>query len=242
MTKINDLNMQALLPSSIKEDEIIKSIANALDYELKEISAAIDELLIITNIDNLNEEIIDSLAWQFHVDFYEPLGLTLEKKKALVKNALLWHRHKGTKAVIEEMISILFSRPCKVTEWFEYGGKPYFFRLYIDGIQLKMGDFEYILRAVWELKNVRSWLEKLVITKKREQDIFIGTLFLPKYIYKIPFQKTNKVSDINTYVGMAVKEKKKRRISFDENDFNIKRNLETYLGLTVIIKKKFSIG
>ena len=125
MIKLHELKLSDILPERLKTDEIL-SLVNALDGELQQITKAIEEVIMMPNIRGQPEDIVDSLAWQLHVDFYEPLGLDLDRKRALVENSLRWHMHKGTKYVLEEMIRILFFDNFKIEEWFEYGGRPYF--------------------------------------------------------------------------------------------------------------------
>lgn len=239
MINLADLKLSDLLPSSISNDVTISNIAKAIDYELQEITKAINESILIPRIDELNEEIIDLLAWQFHVDFYEPLGMNLEKKRLLVKNALIWHKSKGTKSVIEEMISILYSSECTVSEWFEYSGKPYFFMLIINNIQLKKEDYGYILRAVYELKNVRSWLEKIKINKSVKQDVYIAHTINKNLKYKIDFNKRHSINFANLHYATAIKNKKSFKVE-NYNEICIP-NLQTSLLFTVKISKKYFI-
>lgn len=104
---------------------------------------------MLPRIDELPEELVDLLAWQFHVDYDEPLGLDLDKKRALVKNSFSWHRRKGTKSVLEEIIRILNFEDFKIEEWYVYGGEPYFFRLNINGRIATREDYKGIVMAVF---------------------------------------------------------------------------------------------
>ena len=142
MTSLEQLSLLDLLPSSMLGDEDIEALVKALDPELQAITKRIIDVIMIPRIDEMPEDIIDSLAWQFHVDFYEPLGMNLNKKRELVKNSLIWHRYRGTKYVLEEMIRILYTENFLIREWFEYDGDPYYFRIVIDeDAQLTETDF-----------------------------------------------------------------------------------------------------
>ena len=44
----------------------------AFDQHLQEVSRNIREAFIVSRIHELPENVIDLLAWQWHVDFYEP--------------------------------------------------------------------------------------------------------------------------------------------------------------------------
>ena len=173
MIKLNELMLSDILPERLKTDEIL-ALANALDGELQQITKAIEEIVIMPNIRGQPENIVDSLAWQLHVDFYEPLGLDLNQKRALVENSLRWHMHKGTKYVLEDMIQILFFENFKIEEWFEYGGRPYFFRLVSHDVLTSPEQYTDLIRAIYELKNERSWLEGLTFHREAESTTYFG--------------------------------------------------------------------
>ena len=176
MIKLSELKLIDILPDRLKTNREIVAIANALEKELQEITETINEVIIMSRIDEMPEEVVDSLAWQLHVDFYEPLalGLDLDKKRALVKNSLDWHRRKGTKSVLEDMIRILFLDDVKIEEWFEYGGKPYFFRIISYSDSLTDEQYNDLIRAIHQLKNERSWLEEIIFIRKIEATIHTG--------------------------------------------------------------------
>lgn len=89
----------------------------------------IDSLRIYTRIDELPEWLLDILARDFAVDWYDR-SYTLEEKRKTIKDSFYVHRHRGTKAAVERAISAIYPNP-KVLEWFEYGGDPYHFKLRI---------------------------------------------------------------------------------------------------------------
>ena len=174
MIKLHELKLSDILPERLKTAEIL-ALANALDTQLQEITKAIDEAVIMPRIREQPEDVVDSLAWQLHVDFYEPLGLDLDKKRELVANSLLWHKHKGTKYVVEEMMRTLFCPEFWIEEWFAYGGRPYFFRARIGSQPMSE---EYLAEAVHALntaKNERSWLDYIIFNFEMEPaPMYIG--------------------------------------------------------------------
>ena len=103
---LHDLSLQDILPSSIRDDYQVYAAAKALDPELQGVSRDIREALILSRIDELPEAVIDLLAWQWHVDFYE-LARTLEMKRKAVKGSIRWHRKKGTVWAIRQALAML---------------------------------------------------------------------------------------------------------------------------------------
>lgn len=93
--ELNEVELQDILPISIKDDEEVKNVSTTLDPFFHDISDLADDLPILARIDELPEEWLDLLAWQWHADQYD-LDLSLEEKRALVKRLLIIHRYKGT--------------------------------------------------------------------------------------------------------------------------------------------------
>lgn len=165
---LDKLSLLDILPSSITGDANVQATAHSLDPEIQSVSRDIREALIISRIEELSEPIVDLLAWQLHVDFYEP-DFPLAIKRRLVKNSIPMHRKKGTKWAVEEILRALRVE-AKVSEWFEYGGAPYTFR--VNGLLLhplhpceSWGTETYsrVRAAIIEMKNARSWLERLIL-------------------------------------------------------------------------------
>lgn len=158
MRDLQTISLRELLPPSIASDPNILAAAEALDAELQAATARIPNVSIIPNVRYLTDSaLIDLLAWQFHVDFYDA-GAPLEVRRALVAKSLDWHFRKGTPAVVEEVVTAALS-DAVITEWFEYGGEPYFFRIVTEMPLSSEKDIRQLLDAVYSVKNTRSWLE-----------------------------------------------------------------------------------
>lgn len=172
MTNIREVRLIDILPPNIAQDSKVRVAAEALDRELQAITAAIDQCLLLSRIEELVEPAIGLLAWQFHVDFNDA-GLPIEQKRVLVKNALFWHRHKGTPAVVEELITALFDEG-KVVEWWEYGGEPYKFKIVTHNVAVTNERALEFIRALESVKNARSWLEKVEITLTDDIPLYLA--------------------------------------------------------------------
>ena len=107
MRDLYTMTLEELLPHSLLSDENVISAAKALDGEIQTVSSSILETLILPRIDELSEEIVDLLAWQFHVDFYDP-ALSLTAKRNLVKSSILVHRRKGTPWAVRQVCNDAF--------------------------------------------------------------------------------------------------------------------------------------
>ena len=106
--------------SSISYDAQVKSASEAFDQQMYEIIDDTGQVIMIPNIMGLTDpKLVDVLAWQFHVDFYDPTR-DLEFKKRLVQMSIIWHKTKGTVALVEEVINTYWPGSAYLEEWFEY--------------------------------------------------------------------------------------------------------------------------
>ena len=172
MIDIKSLSIVNLLPANLVKDKNIKAAAEALDKELLEVTKAIELCNIYNRIDELPEQVIDLLAWQFHVDFYEP-SLPIEHKRMLVKDSYKTHKQKGTAGAVEQLITTLFNEG-KVVEWFEYDGEPYKFKVVTNNSSVTTTQAEEFIRALDSVKNARSHLEKVEITMSENLNLYFA--------------------------------------------------------------------
>jgi len=152
-------NLLLVVPPALTHDPSMMALA-AVDAEaLAARPAEIDRARVIPNIDGLDEAVLDILARDFKVDWWDA-DYTLEEKRRTLKSSWRVHRTLGTKAAVETAIRAIYPGSC-VEEWFEYGGEPYHFRL---RVKAGGGDFDrekhrkVLLRMAW-YKNLRSWMD-----------------------------------------------------------------------------------
>nr|DAL11065.1 MAG TPA_asm: tail protein [Caudoviricetes sp.] len=173
MNRLDNIKLQSIVPSSIGRDEQVKALCQAIDVKLQRVAAETELVLLLPRLNALPEEIIDELAWQYHVDFYD-YSASLEKKRSLVRQAIAWHKRKGTPAAVEEVCTAVF-KTAKVFENWEYGGEPYHFQVRL--IEEAVPDEQVIdnlFRAIKETKNTRSWLDGLSFFRKLAIAIYTG--------------------------------------------------------------------
>lgn len=191
------------LPSSI-DAEPISTLANVVDAEIEKINP--DLLLIYPAIDSLNEQLIDYLAVQMHVDEYDDTA-DLDIKRQQVKQSFLLHRLKGTKYAVQKAVSTVY-QSAKVEEWPEYSGEPYHFR--VTGITAPMNETKTInklARLINAYKNTRSWLDYVQFNRLyRQTFLFGGNINLVRKT-TITFDLKQKIitqKDIHVLVGVGI--------------------------------------
>lgn len=121
--KLNETDISQILPSSLQADENVENAAKAVTASINKVTAETVNELIMSRIDELPEPVVNSLAWQLHVDTYRE-DLNIVQKRKLVKNAIKDHKYKGTSWAVKSVVEVLLNY-AKVEEWFEYKGSPY---------------------------------------------------------------------------------------------------------------------
>jgi phage tail P2-like protein len=159
------LSLTDIIPSSVAGDPQVIAMISAFDPELSGVTADIREALIYSRIDELPEPAVDLLAWQFHADFYEPVTMDLETKRAIVKSTIMVHRKKGTPWAVRRLLTDLGFQ-VEYTEWWQFGGEPFVDRLKVwigDGFDFSNESRKLIMLA-WNLtKSERTHLESLAV-------------------------------------------------------------------------------
>ena len=153
MLELKDNALQRILPSSISGDATVKDIVQAISSRLAQLGEQAELVLILPRLKKLPEEIVDELAWQYHVDFYD-VAADIAKKQELVRKAIARHRYKGTPAAVEEVCSAAFDTA---------------------GVQESIPDeavMAEMVKAINSAKNIRSWLDSMTFYYRPEGKIY----------------------------------------------------------------------
>lgn len=170
----DDSTIKRTLPESIAHDQTVNDICDSIQPHFSQYFTDTLLVLLLPRLDSLPEELLDELAWQYHVDFYRDI-YPIETKRELVRTAIERHRRKGTPAAVEEMVRTVY-QDSVVEEWFEYGGEPYWFRVLLSaGTPRSNLSMKELLALVDEYKSYRSHLEGVYY--HIPHDIVIGTKF-----------------------------------------------------------------
>lgn len=175
-SNIFEADLLQALPAVLKNDETTLALAYAIAKELHTLLNQTSMATLYPCIDTLPEEVLDVIAHDFKVDWYD-YDYTLEQKRDTIKNSWNVHRKLGTKYAVETAISAVYQNS-KVEEWFEYGGKPYFFRLKIDLSQVPPNPEGHarVMQRVGYYKNLRSHIEDVeyIVRAESEETVHMG--------------------------------------------------------------------
>lgn len=132
MTELASLALREMLPPSISDDDQLLAVAAGLDAESQVIVGDVDRFLpYLAGLDNLPSRILDLLAWQFHIDYWDSAA-DLAAKRARVREAIADHRLHGTRAAVESALEEIFGEGnFTLIEWWEDDPirEPYTFRI-----------------------------------------------------------------------------------------------------------------
>lgn len=155
-------NLVATLPVALQKDPSAVALAKAMAELLAQRPEEIDRLRIYPYIDRLDERMLDILAYDFKVDWWDQ-DCSLEQKRRLLKSSWRVHKVMGTRAAVEAAASAVYPW-ARIQEWYEYGGEPYWFRLDVD-MPEDVWTPERHRRLMWQLqyyKSLRSHLDKVI--------------------------------------------------------------------------------
>ena len=176
MHNLTDVKLIDLHTPSIADDPNVKAMSEALDVLLHETVGFVENVAIIKRIVRRTATeswLVDEMAHQWHVDFYDPT-LPFETRLELVANWIELHLLKGTPAVVEKIVTIVFA-DAEVEEWFEYDGVPYAFKVGTEITDVTGDEMKKLVDAIFSVKNTRSWLEGInVLWRARAKKWFVG--------------------------------------------------------------------
>ena len=117
-------------PSALAEDEKQLALATVTAQELVELYEDNDILALYARIDELDEPLLDILAYDFKVDWWDE-NFTLTEKRETFKQIWNVKRTLGTPLSSYLAFSAIFQN-AKIQEWWQYGGNPHYFKIHIE--------------------------------------------------------------------------------------------------------------
>lgn len=209
-----DSKIVDIVPQSISGDKTVRELCRVLDKLLFPINQAAKQSLIYSKIDTLPIEVVDLLAWQFHVDSYD-LAVDDSARRSMVKTAILDHRYKGTPWALTQAVRLVIPDG-KIKEWQDYGGSPYRFKVTTEQGFSSAMHLQDLLRSIANSKNVRSWLDGI------EQEISVpattyasAKLVMEQEVTLYPADQMENSISTPIYIGVARQEQEEIEIRGD---------------------------
>lgn len=137
------------------------ALARTLTDQLLTVSGNMDNVLIYSRFEELPEDLVDILAYDMHVDWYD-YSYPLQVKRDMVKNSVKVHKKMGTKYAMETALGSIWPKS-EVEEWFNYGGEPHHFRVVCDVTEDRItASFAQLVKAIRMYKRLSSHLDGIV--------------------------------------------------------------------------------
>lgn len=171
MINYYDGQMADIMPGNITRNPEVKALSYALQQACQLLYRYSQKLYIYSRLDEQPEEIIDLLAVELRTQYYNA-ELNIETKRSLVRNTLIWYMSAGTPAAVEELVATVFGEG-SVSEWYEYGGAPYTFKIKTNAVMMA-DEIEYFTKLIKRVKNTRSHLEAIEFNRTTEGTIYAG--------------------------------------------------------------------
>lgn len=174
MTDLKDCLTIQVMPEVFRKDVKVQAASYALQQTMQMLMAKVDRTSVYAMIDLLPEQVVDLLAEELRAQYYD-VSLPVEEKRASVKKALPWHKKAGTVYAVRELCEFRYGESI-VQEWFDYGRRPFTFRLEMleEERLLEPGEIDSFIKAVKAVKNTRSLLEALIFHRRMATTVHSG--------------------------------------------------------------------
>lgn len=133
-----------ILPESIRNDAQAAAAAQAVQPDLDAVTDNIAAIELYARIDELPEPILHLLAWENRVAGVEwRLARTIREKRQLVRYSFELNRRRGTRWAVERVFELI-NLEATIVEWWEDGGDPFTFKIFVSDVGGRGIDFEEI--------------------------------------------------------------------------------------------------
>lgn len=185
MISLRKSQLSSFLPYNLRKNNEAVAFCETIDIQIKKILDFTENLYIWSDISKTPEWLLDYLSVELRVQFYKK-ELPIQVKRNLIRNALIWYEKIGTKKVLQEMLEYVFGEG-EVQEWFEYGGKPGYFRIItpnMDATGTKADEYKNLIETV---KRKTAKLDAILvgITEYTSNLVGVGMYELEKETYKV---------------------------------------------------------
>lgn len=169
---LGDIDIKRLLPRHMRDDPFSVALADVLSLAMQRAAQSIDLYSVWDHVDALDEETLDELAWELHIDWYDKAA-GLGVKRALVKNSDLVHMRLGTPWAVMNVINEYFGYG-EMREWWEYGGEPHHFKILSTNPRITSDELDRFMHILNIVKRASSWLDDILITLTGESHVYVG--------------------------------------------------------------------
>ena len=129
MTDLYNGELVDILPVYFKYEPDVIAYSAALKVGMEYMLEYAKRTMLCADIDELPEYLVNYLAVENDASYYTE-DMAIGVKRNIVKNALYWKYEAGSVAAVSELVNTVLGNGI-VREWYEYGGDPYSFKIYV---------------------------------------------------------------------------------------------------------------
>lgn len=170
---IYNIDLTRTLPPILKQDKTMQALSTVIAEELQETARMISNNVIYAKLDELPENLLDILAYDLHVDWYD-YGYPIEVKRELVKTSIKVHRKMGTVYAVETVIRAVH-QDSRIEEWFDYEGEPFHFKVIVNAgnsnVKIDMND---LIKKINHYKRLSAHLDSINIEKTKKARFYVA--------------------------------------------------------------------
>lgn len=161
MIALRDVMLTDGLPQIIAKEPWAQALAYAVNKQIRRILTYADGVRVFSNINNAPDAILDILATELRLPHYDQ-SYTMQVKRELVKNGLLYWATAGTVASLEDVLTSIFG-DAEIEEWFDYGGMNGHFRIVTTNPQVSGEMLDKFNRTARNAKRLSAYLEEVLV-------------------------------------------------------------------------------
>ena len=171
MSKMTADTLMSVYPPVLGKDQLFNALGQATAEVLGQAFIDTKHASIYTRIAELDESLLDVLAKDFNIAWYD-YNYPLETKRRVIAAAFSVYFNNGTKGALETALKAVYPN-AEVDEWFNYGGLPYHFRVILND---QAEDYDAVNKMIRLYKNERSWLDSISYSSEEvAQPVYIGS-------------------------------------------------------------------
>jgi phage tail P2-like protein len=235
-------NLLRTLPDALKNDSDMIALASTISDALAARPAEIKGIMIYPRIGKLDEDLLDILAYDLKVDWYD-YSASLDIKRKVMLNAPRVRRTIGTPGAVKRAIRAMLPNT-ELTEWFNDTDeqKPYTFSLSTtDTLTPEIADV--LPSVIAYTKNVRSHLSAIHILREYAGNCYlaVGMQMRPRIVIEnVANKNIHCTAQMHTAVAMHIGHSRATFV----NKTNVERVLHSavHIGTAQTVKPNVAIA
>jgi phage tail P2-like protein len=164
-------------PESIRNDPNVIALSRAIDLEQRAVAEATIEANILARIPDLDEPVLDEIAWSCRFVTLQVWDLlSVAGKRTLLSGVFHLRKRSGTKYAVMRVFSAL-ALVAQLVEWFEESEAPYTYRIRItvDEIGLSLSQEVAVYEWVRRFERASAKLREIAVQSDRVAPVGIAS-------------------------------------------------------------------